>query len=67
MKRTKLTRFQLHGKVQWCLLYRNGWIRIKNIIVRWNTSWTTDYRYFTVEKVRLSKDKGTENARKRTH
>ena len=38
----------------WCLNWRNGWIRIYNHHIRWNTDWTTNYTYFLVEQIKVS-------------
>lgn len=43
-----MKRFKLKGDIMWCLLPRNGWIRIKDIMIRWNTTWTPTHTYFSI-------------------
>ena len=41
-------RYKLRGNISWCLNLVNGWIRIYDVIVRWNTNWTKGHTYFSV-------------------
>ena len=50
--KSKFSRYNLRGDIMWCLDWRNGWVRIYNTMIRWNTDWTTNYRYFSVERMR---------------
>jgi hypothetical protein len=29
--------------VSWVLTWRNGWVRMGNVVVRWNTDWMKPY------------------------
>ena len=43
-----MKRHSLRGKVTWSLNWRNGWIRIVQVMIRWNTHWTKPYTYFSI-------------------
>ena len=43
-----MSRFKFKGRIMWCLTFRNGWIRIKDTMIRWNTDWTLTHTYFSV-------------------
>ena len=51
----KLTRYYLKGNYMWCLNWRNGWIRIYNVMVRWNTDWTVGHTYFSLTNMKEAK------------
>ena len=36
----------------WCLDLSNGWIRMHDVMVRWNTTWTIPYTYFSVTNMK---------------
>ena len=44
-------RYSLKGRTTWCLNWHNGWIRFDCVMIRWNTDWTTNYRYFSLEQI----------------
>ena len=44
-------RYSLKGRNTWCLNWRNGWIRFDRVMIRWNTDWNTNYRYFSLEQI----------------
>ena len=48
----KMQCYKLKGSVMWCLNFRNGWIRVKDVMVRWNTDWTIGHTYFSVTAMR---------------
>ena len=52
--KSKFSRYNLKGNIMWCLNWRNGWVRVYNTMIRWNTTWTTNYRYFSVEQIKVS-------------
>jgi hypothetical protein len=52
--KVKFSRYNLKNDIMWCLNSHNGWIRIYNTMIRWNTSWTTNYTYFSVEQIKVS-------------
>ena len=29
-------KYKLHGTVMWCFNFEKGWLRIGNLLVRWN-------------------------------
>ena len=39
---------KLKGNVMWLIRSKNGWIRIYSVIIRWNTTWTEPYTYFSI-------------------
>ena len=43
-----MTRYKLKGKYQWVLNLKNGWIRIHSTMIRWNTTWTEPFTYFSI-------------------
>ena len=44
-------RYKLLGDIKWCLNWRNGWVRIYNTSISWNTDWTIHYTFFSVEQI----------------
>jgi len=54
-KRIKLNymirRYKLKGDICWCLNFKNGWIRIYNYMIRWNTDWTIPHIIFSLTNV----------------
>jgi hypothetical protein len=51
----KLTRYNLKGNYAWCLNWRNGWIRIHDVMFRWNTDWTVGHTYFSLTNMKEAK------------
>lgn len=48
----KFKRYNLKGNLMWCLNWQNGWVRIYDTMIRWNTSWTAKYTYFSVSNMK---------------
>ena len=47
-----MKRYNLKGKYMWCLNWRNGWIRVLDVMIRWNTDWTPGHTYFSVTNMK---------------
>jgi hypothetical protein len=46
-------RYNIRGKpISWVLNKTNGWIRVYDTIVRWNTNWTQPYTVFSITKAK---------------
>ena len=51
-----MQRHKIRGnKLTWSLDLRNGWIRFGDTIVRWNTTWTESYTYFSITDAKAKK------------
>lgn len=50
-----LTRYNVKGDYAWVLNWRNGWIRIHDVMIRWNTDWTVEFTYFSITNMKARK------------
>lgn len=48
-KKHSLGRYKLWGSIMWCLNWKNGWVRVGNMMFRWNTDWKSTYMVFGIE------------------
>ena len=48
-------KYSLKTNPAWCLNWQNGWIKISNVVIRWNTTWYEgQHVYFLITKMKTA-------------